>query len=169
MRQLLNDFFIYVDIIIATCYHFHFVLYLLIVLGSIFIRTGTKKIGYIRGFTSGTRDEAHLAHRQTDLARDKLIPPETNWSRPRLTDPGRYQILPARAFSFLAFRPGGDCLYGIFIPGCQLIPIIGARMRSSPDELVPPQNHANCSKEITRYWDEFIPEWLSSLDKNSHV
>ena len=41
-------------------------------------------------------------------------------SRPIRADPARDQILPARAFRFLVFRPGGDCLPGVFHPGMSI-------------------------------------------------
>ena len=77
-------------------------------------RPGMKKNRYIRGFTSGTRDERFLT-------RDKLVSPGD-------------QVLPARTFSFLVFSPAVETVYMEFsISGSQFIPVLWIVMKLSRD------------------------------------
>ena len=75
----------------------------------------------------GHRDQSRLAgSRQTDLA---------------------------RVFSFWSFVPMETVYKTFSIPGCHFIPVLGAEMKLSWDELIPPQNRVNNGREITKYRD----------------
>ena len=90
---------------------------------------------HIKGIYFGNRDESILTQKKNPISL------------------GAQFFLPAPSVFFLSFIPLEIAHMKVFINSP---PVLGTGLRSSWDKLIPPQSHVNSSKEIARYYDEFI-------------
>ena len=86
-----------------------------------------------------SRNEKNCLHTWAVLSLNHISP------KTKLIPPARSVFV--YKFISISYSPG-DCIHGIFTPGCSFFFVLSARMGSSWDELIPPRNHITATRKL---------------------